>query len=78
MPRSFAAATSAAWTLTFHCSSQSSEPGIRRSSSHQVSKTSAEILYDWWNAHRTNASSGRPHSARLDGSGSARCESFGW
>ena len=78
MPRSPAAFVSAAWTLVFHCSSQSTEPGSSCSSAHHWSNTAAEILYDWWKAQRSSAPSGTPQSARVEGRGRARRASFGW
>ena len=40
-------------------------PAARCSRSHQVSNTSGEILYDWWKAHSTRASSAQaPVGAR--------------
>ena len=43
-----------------------------------VRRPRPEILYDWWKAQSSNAPSATPQSARVDGSGRARCRSLGW
>ena len=78
MPRSAPPSSATAWTLVFHCSSQSTGLGNACSSAHHWSNTAAEILYDWWKAQSSSASSGTPQSARVEGRGRARRASFGW